>query len=608
MGGICAVLGEPGDPELSVRLDRMLARSPYRGEAQRHLEGGLAIGIQSMGWDASLHSAGNWLVAFHGYIGNWDELAPAHGLDLPSDADNTHRIAIAYEALGDDLFVRLRGEFAIVILDRRSHQLIAVRDILGCRPLFTAEGAGRTYLASEIRQVITGAQISPRLNHDVMLDRLIRRPREISDTLYDGVSRLLAATIARFRPADWSPISGRLYWQPPAEGHNPVASEAEAANALRNILIRAVSRCLPSQPFTATLSGGVDSNAVWALIRELDRLGDPRASNGRPISLLYPGEGMDESETIRTALDAHGLDGILASASNRDVLASIISGVHTVDHPVGWALPEYRIADEAAVADGRLVMLSGLGGDEWLTGGTQYLADLAQRGRAVRLTREILRLRSSGSDRVELAWRRAIRPAVAKALRFVRGAPQPPAWIADPWRSEAKNRITTPLEKPAPASRTALLDALVLWRGGAYGEMDEQAAAVFGVENRAPLNDLDLIEFAFGTRPWILAGGNRRKHLFRRAVGESIPRPVRDRLGKTDFAAERIVAGRELAETEIIKEWALVRCGILDAQEVDRVVHTAKLGTEHLYGCFLFLVENEYFARYMGTKLGESSA
>ena len=75
MGAILAILGEAGDPDLAERLQRMIARSPCRGKPEFLIEGPLAIGIQSMGWDASLTDDGNWLVAFHGYIGNWTELA-----------------------------------------------------------------------------------------------------------------------------------------------------------------------------------------------------------------------------------------------------------------------------------------------------------------------------------------------------------------------------------------------------------------------------------------------------------------------------------------------------------------------------------------------------
>ena len=142
MGAILAILGEAGDPELGGRLQRMIECSPYRGEPEFLIEGPLAIGIQSMGWDASLHLGGNWLVAFHGYIGNWGELAPLHGWNFPEDANNAHKIAIAYEVLGNALFSKLRGEWAVMILDRRRGELLAARDVVGCRPMFRSENGG----------------------------------------------------------------------------------------------------------------------------------------------------------------------------------------------------------------------------------------------------------------------------------------------------------------------------------------------------------------------------------------------------------------------------------------------------------------------------------
>jgi asparagine synthase (glutamine-hydrolysing) len=606
MGAICAVLGEPGDPELAERLDRMLARSPYRGEAQRHIEGGLAIGIQTLGWDASLHSAGNWLVAFHGYIGNWDELAPAHSLDLPADADNAHRIVIAYEALGDDLFVKLRGEFALLILDRRRHELVAVRDILGSRPLFTTHSSGRTYLASEIRQILSGAELSPRLNLDIMLDHLIRHPRPTVATLYQDVSRILPAEVHKASIPGTCPFTRRPYWTPPHEGHNPVETVGEAAEQLREILMRAVSRSLPNRPFTATLTGGVDSNAVWAVIREMARYGDRRAQSGRPISLVFPGDGYDESDVIRASLDGHGMDGIVIDASGRAVLDSIINGARSIDAPLGWALDEYQVASEASVHDGRHIMLTGYGGDEWLWMDTRYLFDLLRHGHGVRFVSEILRLGSTTRRRAGLLWSGAIRPTLGTVSRMVGRAPQPPRWIRPEWRKEARLRLRSQHGArdagPAARAREIRLYFLDLWRGGSFGELDEQASAFFGVEDRSPLNDLDVIEFGFGTRQRLFTSGHRYKHLFRLAVDDLIPQTVRDSFSKAGFTTERFSAGRELGESEDFSVWVLVESGLLDAQEVDRLVHTAKLGHESLYERILYLVECEYFARYLSER------
>ena len=196
MGAIVAILGEAGDPELAERLQRMLARSPYRGESQFLVEGPLAIGIQSMGWDASLHSAGNRLVAFHGYIGNWDELAAERGWRFPEHASNARKIAVAYEDLGDRLFARLRGEWAILIWNRRERVVLAARDVVGCRPLFLHQHNERVFFATEIRQALAGSQASPRLNPRAPADYLLFRFPENGRTFFEDV-RILPGGVAR---------------------------------------------------------------------------------------------------------------------------------------------------------------------------------------------------------------------------------------------------------------------------------------------------------------------------------------------------------------------------------------------------------------------------
>ena len=149
MGAILAVFGEAGDPELPERLEKMIAVSPYRGTAERILAPGAAMAIQTLGWDASIARVGNLIVAFHGFIGNWDELAPALGLRFEDGTSNAQRLGIAFESAGERLFARLRGEFAALILDRRSGLVTAARDGYGVRPLFVHRHGNRTNLPSE---------------------------------------------------------------------------------------------------------------------------------------------------------------------------------------------------------------------------------------------------------------------------------------------------------------------------------------------------------------------------------------------------------------------------------------------------------------------------
>jgi asparagine synthase (glutamine-hydrolysing) len=602
MGAILAIMGEAGDPELGGRLQRMIECSPYRGESEFLVEGPLAIGIQSMGWDASLHSAGNWLVAFHGFIGNWGELAPAHGLRFPENASNAHRFAIAYEAFGDDLFANLRGEWAVVILDRHRSELLTLRDVIGYRPLFRSESNGRFFIASEIRQILSGTGETPHLNNEVMLDALLNNSRVSEETTYMGVPRILPATVCRFSIQSRRPSSQTPYWFPPEQNVEVSESAAEAARRLRHILEEGVGRQLPSQPFALALSGGTDSNAVWALIHSAARNGDVRAKLGRPLSLVFPGQPEDESGVIDASLAGYGVDGIIIDASGHEICDDANIAADLVDGLAGGGIYHEKLFFEGARNEGRRILFLGDGGDEWFTGTLAYLTDLARSGRVTFLLRELQRLRPTFMRRAKLGWVRCLRPIIRDAVAPFRNVDPVPDWIGPSWRTMARERICQtrprPVFRTGSTSRANLLNGLGAWQSGGITEITEQCAARFGVEPRSPLLDVDVINFAFLTPPGLFFGGNRYKHLLRLAVDDLFPEPLRNALAKASFIGECIRAGRKISQEEDLSQWALLEAGLLDETGVDSLFRAAKLD-QGLYFRVFYLFECERFARVL---------
>ncbi len=602
MGAIVAILGEAGDPGLAERLQRMLGRSPYRGEPQRHVEGPLAIGIQSWGWDASLHSAGNWLVAFHGYIGNWDELAPAHGLRFPSDASNAHRIAIAYEALGDAMFAKLRGEWAVLILDRHRGELLAARDVVGCRPMFRSEAAGRLYLASEIRQILCATGETARLNHDVMLDYLLRHFRTTEDTIYRGLSRLLPASVYRFSVTSSRQVRGSShYWVPPAEPSPTGQPAPDLECELLELIDRAIDRCLPDMPFSAALSGGVDTNTIWALILDRARRGDTRSRLGRPISWVFPGFSFDESSVIRASLDGFGLDGTIVDGSQYDLAVDLDAGVEHVDGLFGGEISRDRECYRALSADGRRIYLTGDGGDEWLAGGENFVADLALSARLITFLREVNRLRPTVPGKWNLLWTHGIRPTAGALLRPIYRPDRVPPWLGKGWRRTAARRLGRPHHptehRKTSRARRRLLFFLDFWQGGYATEVREQLMAGSGLVPRMPLMDLDLIEFGFTTPPALFVGGNRYKNLMRKAVEGLFPEEIREMFLKPVWDDERVRAGQRTAQHENPRGWLLVELGLLDSAGIDKLLQNARLFDEVSFFRFFMLFECEHFAR-----------
>jgi len=302
MGAILAVLGGAGDQALPRLLQRMTDRSPYCGAVERHLADGLAVAVQSLGWDASLAVAADRLVAVHGYLGSWERQPHVRALGLDPNWSAARKLAVAHRELGRGLFPLLRGEFAILIHQPGKRRLIIARDLVGCRPLFLEQREGRAFLATEIRQVLAGSGSSPSVNREPLLDYLLNRPRAREETLLRPVRRVLPGRTCSFETDRPDARPGQAeYWQPPWP---PGTSDhtGEAVEALRSLIEPALEAALPDRPSALGLSGGVDSTTLWALTVRRAEAGDQRAGQCAPYSLVYPGLACDERPLIEKVI------------------------------------------------------------------------------------------------------------------------------------------------------------------------------------------------------------------------------------------------------------------------------------------------------------------
>jgi len=581
MGAVLAILGEADDPELGDRLQRMLARSPYRGEPKFLVEGALANGIQSMGWDASLHSAGNWLVAFHGYVGNWGELAPVHGLRFPEDASNAHRIAMAYEALGDDLFVKVRGGGAVLIWNRREQALLAVRDVVGCRPMFQSDVAGRLFLASEIRQIFAGNNLDPTPSSDGLVAHLVRQPLTDGRTMFEDVTQVLPARVYRYSPTQRQiPSQTNVYWQPPSEKRIARRHLYRLADELHYLLERAVLRTLPDLPFACTLSGGMDSGSIWALVTDLAERGESAANLGRTVSLVFPGMESDESHLIRTHKWFPGGDPILIDASANQSVSHLGEMTHAVDflpHPTLFGV---GIVDAHARADCRRIVLDGIGGDEWFFGNFHYLFDLWRRGRLFICLLDCIRL-SSPRRWGFRKTARALLPPSFSVRRMSSGPLPPPAWLHTA-QHQLYRRLQRQLPFPSPEGASACSRELIgtlTFRQCDDGLLAiEQLSARNGVERRRPFMDLDLIDFAARSDGQAFTGGKRNKHLMRMAMQGIVPDEVV--ASTVMYGATEVVASGlpGYARQWLDHDWLLKELKILDEETLRRTLEIAISG------------------------------
>ncbi len=159
------------------------------------------------------------------------------GYRFASDSDCEVLLPM-YELYGESMFERLDSEFALIIYDSESKELIAARDPIGIRPLFYGyDSKGGIVFASEARMLMG------------IVSKVMPFP---PGCYYKG------GEFRRFR--DIAAV----------EGEYQRGSIDEITKNIRLLLIKAVEKRLDSDaPLGFLLSGGLDSSLVCAIASKL---------------------------------------------------------------------------------------------------------------------------------------------------------------------------------------------------------------------------------------------------------------------------------------------------------------------------------------------------
>jgi asparagine synthase (glutamine-hydrolysing) len=283
-------------------------------------------------------------------------------------------VGLGYQRWGEETALRLEGDFAIAIRDRRNGKLICLRDPFGVRPLYYRQEGG--YIAFATRQALL-ARRGDEPDHGALGRFLIGLDDDANATVFSQVRRLPAAhLLVAGRDAG---LAVRRYWSA-----KPFHAEGkDRAHLLLDRLDRAVGRRFAGDGATGTLlSGGLDSSAITALA----------ARNSLPARLQtysfgYPGGSpFDERRYVDAVQRHHGLAVGFVPMDDFDPLGEIAELLHPLEDPVfAPGLGKLMRIYDRARADGIRVLLDGHGGDEVVSHGLGLLPELAHAGRWLEL-------------------------------------------------------------------------------------------------------------------------------------------------------------------------------------------------------------------------------
>ncbi|WP_137680714.1 asparagine synthetase B family protein [Aurantiacibacter suaedae] len=467
-----------------------------------------------------------------------------HELGLTAAATPQEILAAGWSKWNTQLADRLRGPFAIAILQIGSNKLYVARDFMGVEPLFfarTADGLAMSSSPGVARALADGPDTVSLPAVSSFLDGF---PANKTGTFYNHVSRLA--------PGHWmtiSPSQERIepYWTVHAIENRP--APADTAERFRDLLDRSVANCAKDAgKIGVLLSGGLDSSAIAGSLmqRPVDR------SKIQSLSLTYRGnDGWADGKYIDALRAYFPMDHHSLASEEHDPLATLETYFPVLDGPsFGYGLSVSNRLLPMAADLGCTSLFHGHGGDEVVSYGTGRLNELALRGQWWQLWREAegaaclwARPRWRVFDRY--LFHRRERRWLDRKMKRLHGRSSADAAAETEVRSDellahqpADEHPVSQLSHASHTERDIQESAIASPLQPHALETLELSGRHHGLQIRLPFFDRDLLEFSVSLpSDWKLRDGYTR-YVLRKAMEGRVPDSVTWRRDKNDFTSD----------------------------------------------------------------------
>ena len=293
-----------------------------------------------------------WMV-YNGEVYDWAAAAKAlasGGAQFRTHCD-TEFVLKAYEKWGIGCIERLRGMFAIAILDMREQVLWLIRDRIGLKPLVYSCIDGNLAFGSTVRSVLPFLEREQRRVSHLAIDaylahRYVPAPR----TIMENVNRLENGHWLRFDLRTRELEKSRYWFPKPSPG--ALLHELDEAISIRTVSDRSVG---------LFLSSGVDSSTLGSRLAAMGR------NEIETLTASFPGSAMDESADARDIAEQLGF-GNSAIPVPEKIDGEFARIIADLDEPFAdpSSIPTWYLCQEATRRF--KVVLGGEGLDELLGG------------------------------------------------------------------------------------------------------------------------------------------------------------------------------------------------------------------------------------------------
>jgi asparagine synthase (glutamine-hydrolysing) len=507
MSAIFAAVGAVTDAEVS-QIQRLLAHRGPEAVVVRHGDR-LVLGAIAREPGGCVADSGDHSVVCDATLYNRTELlGRLRDAGCEVEADSSAEIVLGmYRTFGAASLEEIDGDFAFVLVDRATGEVLVGRDYFGCRPLYyTRTPSGTVAFATEYKGLLALKEVQPRPDRDMVqyLQHAKRLP--VGRTLLSGIHAAQIGGLARMGDDGRAEFVHRFA---PLEVRISVRSEPQAVQLIREKLTEAIRRrSADADPIGLALSGGIDSISLAFLFRKVHP--------DRTIHTFTAGHGPDDPEIVTAAKVAERIGSI-----HHEVLTPP-DLVKRRFREMVWHLEDPFARSEALQLHevGRAarrhvdVLFSGQGSDGLFAGAPKY--------QLLWLMRWLPPLRGGLTEFYHLT-QIGVKPAgvVGRAMEwaYFRGKIPPVPRVLG-------------CDSPPRAGPLAPIGPEFVNRNMAKGFQEgvcrsmqkfERGFGAFGLDYRSPFYDLDLVRSAYSITDALKIRRGQVKYVFRRTLADLVP-------------------------------------------------------------------------------------
>jgi len=358
MCAIFGIIGEYDDAKAKSTLDKLHHRGPDNCSITQKQN--LFIAHQHLriidSSSKQILKNDNILVSFNGEIYNYIDLQKELG--AKSELEVIYK---AYKKWGVDFVNRLRGMFAISIMDKDT--LYLFRDRLGKKPIFYLHNSSFIY-ASELKAIVPFLN-KIEMDKDALLSYLSFLAPTAPHTFFKDIKKLGMGEYLIYKN---SKLKIHKYFDLLDTKPNMINDKDEALHLIESKLKESINiRLKADVPVASLLSGGIDSASINFFAKQ----------NGMDLQTYTLGykdyEKYDEHQNAKETASILGLKNKAVEISIQDYIDTSDEVLDALDEPLNdpAAIPLYLLFKEIK-KDGYKVVLSGEGADELFLGYRHY--------------------------------------------------------------------------------------------------------------------------------------------------------------------------------------------------------------------------------------------